>query len=143
MRSLFPIVNNDNFLFPEDVWNTFFTDVTRTASPLSMPKIDLEDKGDRYELTVDLPGMTKDDIELTYDDPILVVTASHKDEQQSDEAKKYVYRERTARTFSRRLLIPHIDRKSTEASFEDGVLKVSLPKEKDEPEEKKNIIHIK
>ena len=39
-------------------------------------------------LTVDLPGMTKDDIELTYDDPILVVTASHKDEQQSDEAKK-------------------------------------------------------
>ena len=129
MRSLFPIVNNDNFLFPEDVWNTFFTDVTRTASPLSMPKIDLEDKGDRYE--------------LTYDDPILVVTASHKDEQQSDEAKKYVYRERTAQTFSRRLLIPHIDRKSTEASFEDGVLKVSLPKEKDEPEEKKNIIHIK
>lgn len=143
MRSLFPIVNNDNFLFPEDVWNTFFTDVTRTASPLSMPKIDLVDKGDRYELTVDLPGMTKDDIELTYDDPILVVTASHKDEQQSDEAKKYVYRERTAQTFSRRLLIPHIDRKSTEASFEDGVLKVSLPKEKDEPEEKKNIIHIK
>ena len=108
-----------------------------------MPKIDLEDKGDRYELTVDLPGMTKDDIELTYDDPILVVTASHKDEQQSDEAKKYVYRERTAQTFSRRLLIPHIDRKSTEASFEDGVLKVSLPKEKDEPEEKKNTIHIK
>ena len=43
MRSLFPIVNNDNFLFPEDVWNTFFTDVTRTASPLSMPKIDLEE----------------------------------------------------------------------------------------------------
>ena len=35
MRSLFPIVNNDNFLFPEDVWNTFFTDVTRTASPLA------------------------------------------------------------------------------------------------------------
>ena len=92
---------------------------TRTASPLSMPKIDLEDKGDRYELTVDLPGMTKDDVELTYDDPILVVTASHKDEQQSDEAKKYVYRERTAQIFSRRLLIPHTDRKSTEASFED------------------------
>lgn len=40
-------------------------------------------------------------------------------------------------------MIPHIDRKSTEASFEDGVLKVSLPKEKDEPEEKKNIIRIK
>lgn len=108
MRSLFPIVNNDNFLFPEDVWNTFFTDVTRTASPLSMPKIDLEDKGDRYELTVDLPGMTKDDIELTYDDPILVVTASHKDEQQSDEAKKYAGSTTAARRSVRSVLYIHI-----------------------------------
>ena len=62
MRTLLPLVNSDNFLFPEDVWGTFFGDVVGSRPTLRVPKIDLEDKGDHYELQADLPGIAKEDI---------------------------------------------------------------------------------
>ena len=144
MRTLLPLVNSDNFLFPEDVWGTFFGDVVGSRPTLRVPKIDLEDKGDHYELQADLPGIAKEDIVITYDDPIFSVSAEHKDEQKSEDSERnYVYHERRAQSFSRRLLIPHVDKSKIDASLGDGVLKVVLPKEDEQKVVESNKIEIK
>ncbi|WP_083222350.1 Hsp20/alpha crystallin family protein [Colibacter massiliensis] len=142
MRNLLPLVNSDNFLFPHDVFRTFFSDVVGAAPTLSVPKIDLEDCGDKYELKADLPGMNKEDVQVTYDNNVLSVTAQHKEETDKDE-KNYVYRERINRAFCRRLIIPHVEKSKIDASFADGVLKVVLPKEDAQQTEESKQIEIR
>ena len=140
MKSLFPVIGNDDFLFPSD----FFDDaVMPLRRNYSVPKVDVEDTGDAYVMTTDLPGVAKEDIKLTYDDDVLTLSACHeekKDEQQPE--KNYVCKERVSRSFCRQFTVSGIDKEKIQASFKDGVLTVTLPKEAAKPAEAVKTIDI-
>ena len=56
MRSLFPIVTNNDLVFPDNFVNHFFGDFMKPFdSSYSVPKVDVEDKENEYVLTTDLP----------------------------------------------------------------------------------------
>ena len=66
MRSLFPIVTNNDLVFPDNFVNHFFGDFMKPFdSSYSVPKVDVEDKENEYVLTTDLPGMAKEDKKKT------------------------------------------------------------------------------
>lgn len=131
MRSLFPIVTNNDLVFPDNFVNHFFGDFMKPFdSSYSVPKVDVEDKGTEYVLTTDLPGMAKEDIKLTYDKDILTISARHEEKKdETDKKKNYIRKERTSQSFCRQFQVSGIQKDHIQAAFANGVLTVTLPKE--------------
>ena len=106
-------------------------------------KTDIRDKDGNYELDIDLPGFKKDEISLTLDNGYLVVGACKSlNEEEKDDNGKLLRKERYSGAMQRSFYVGEgIDENDVKAKFEDGVLSLSFPKEK-EPElpEKKTIM---
>ena len=97
-------------------------------------KTDITDEGDYYELKADLPGFKKEDIHVDVADDRLTVTAErHSNFEDKDKKNKYVRCERSYGTYARSFDISGIDAKAIKAAYSDGVLRVTLPKQKEVP----------
>ena len=100
-------------------------------------KVDVKDADDHYELTADLPGMTKEDIALHYENGYLTIAASHSESKdEKDDDGNYIRRERHTGEVSRSFYIDGIDDANIRAEFKDGVLQVNLPKAAEAPARK-------
>ena len=75
MKSLFPIIDNNEFSVP-DVFDNFFNDFMWPQQQFSMPKVDIEDRGSEYVMTANLPGVHKEDILLSYDNNVLTLSTT-------------------------------------------------------------------
>jgi len=108
----------------------FFLPVRREGdSNRLMPRIDIKEKDAAFEVKADLPGMKKDDIELTLHDGILSISATREDEHKEEKDGELLRRERSYGHYMRQIpLGQNIDEKNVHASFEDGVLEVEVPK---------------
>ena len=106
-------------------------------------KTDIRDKDGNYELDIDLPGFKKDEISLTLDNGYLVIGARKMlNEDGKDDKGTLLRQERYSGAMQRSFYVGDgIDETDVKAKFEDGVLRLSFPKEK-EPElpEKKTIL---
>ena len=93
-------------------------------------KTDIRDNGKEYELEADLPGFKKEDIDLSIDNNCLTIKAQR--HSQAEEKKgSYVRRERSCGSFSRSFDVSGIDVSAIKASYQDGVLKLVLPKKEE------------
>ena len=105
-------------------------------------KTDVRDKDGNYELDIELPGYKKDEINLSLENGYLVVGASKTvNDEEKDENGKLLRQERYSGAMQRSFYVGEgIDENDVKAKFEDGVLSLVFPKEK-EPElpEKKTI----
>lgn len=91
------------------------------------PPADLYETDEAYHVEMDLPGFTRKDIEVTIEQGML--TISGRREQQTAEDENYHLRERSVGRFSRSFSLPaSIEANDVEAHFDEGLLKVSLPK---------------
>jgi HSP20 family protein len=93
-----------------------------------MPAMDLVEGEDNFVLRADLPGLTQDDIKIEFEGRTLTVSGERKAE---NEVKKdgYVRVERAFGSFSRSLTLPQgVDPEAVSASFDNGVLEVTIPK---------------
>ncbi len=92
-------------------------------------KVDVEDKGDSYELTADLPGMSKEDIAINFENDYLTIAAKKNDARDDkDDKGNFIRRERRIGSVSRSFYVGDIDSQKIDAEFKDGVLKVTMPK---------------
>jgi HSP20 family protein len=93
-----------------------------------VPAMDLVETGEHLVLRADLPGLTKDDVDLEVKDGVLTVSGERKAEH--EEKSEGFYRvERAFGRFSRSLTIPDgVDAEQINADFNDGVLEVRIPK---------------
>ena len=98
-----------------------------------VPPMDLVEAEDHFVLKADLPGLAESDVKLEVQDGTLTISGERKAEH--EEREKGWYRiERSFGSFSRSLTLPDgVDLDRIEASFNDGVLEVRIPK----PEERK------
>lgn len=113
-------------------------------------RMDVEDLGDKYEMTVELPGMKKEDISLRIKDNILTIKASHTNESQmgpdeeSQETaltnRNFVHQERSYRSMERSFNVEGVVVDQIRARYEDGLLIVDLPKEN--PTEQDNTYEV-
>ena len=98
-------------------------------------KTDIKDNGDSYELMADLPGFKKEDINVSIDGGYMTISAErHNETEEKDKRNNYVRIERSYGNFSRSFDISGIKADAISASYEDGVLKLTMPKlEKEVP----------
>lgn len=94
-----------------------------------------------YELDVELPGYKKEDVHVELENGNLTISASHEEaKDEKDEKGSYIRRERRCGTCRRAFYVgENISAEDIKASFEDGVLKLTVPKEQPKVEEKKLI----
>jgi HSP20 family protein len=93
-----------------------------------MPPVDIQETEDAYKLHAELPGLTKDDINITLENNVLRLAGERKFEK---EAKKDSYHriERTYGAFTRAFTLPHqVNPEGVQAAFENGVLTITVPK---------------
>ena len=121
---------HDGFGSLFDIFNEpFFKDFPMTSATSGKFKVDVKDNGKNYELTAELPGMSKENISLDYTNNYLTISAQRNDEKnENDEKGNYIRRERHFGSMSRSFYIDGIDDEKISAEFKDGVLKVDLPK---------------
>lgn len=102
-------------------------------------KVDIRENEKEYILEADLPGITKENLHLNFEDNVLTI-AVEKDEQLNDEKENYICRERRSEYISRQFAFDNVASERIQAEYTNGVLKVNLPKS--QVEEKKHQIEI-
>ena len=112
--------------------------IGKVSGALASFRVDIVDAEDRYEIQAELPGFSKEEISLSYEaDKYLTIAAEC---PETVGGLKYVCRERRNGKFERTFMVDGIDWDNVSAGFDNGILKVSLPKVKDESVKK--FIHI-
>ena len=128
-------------IFGENLFDEFFADpfgLTRGSevsdhlygkNAKNLMKTDIREKDNSYELDIDQPGFKKDDLNIDLSNGYLTIQASKgldKDEQDKD--GRYIRRERYAGSMSRSFYVGDVKPEEVSAKFEDGILRLDLPK---------------
>ena len=93
-------------------------------------KTDIREEDGNVILEADLPGFKKEDVHVDLDDNFMTISAErHSDYEQKDKQGNYIRCERSYGNFSRSFDITGIDRDQIKASFENGVLTLTMPKQ--------------
>ena len=129
-------------IFGENLFDEFFDDdfpmipMRSIRNPLygknakNLMKTDVRETDNTYELDIDLPGFKKDEVQLDLKDGYLTISAAKGlDKDQEDKKGKYIRQERYAGACSRSFFVGEgLEPQDVSAKFEDGILRVSLPK---------------
>lgn len=92
------------------------------------PPADLYETDEAYNVEMELPGFSRDDVSVTIEQGMLTI-AGRRAREESDEDENYHLRERSVGRFSRSFSLPaSIEADEVEARFDEGLLKVTLPK---------------
>ncbi|HAO47337.1 MAG TPA: heat-shock protein Hsp20 [Chitinophagaceae bacterium] len=124
---LMPTVFND-FLKP---WNNWF-DTNNGGSlwgnVLTVPAVNIVEHKDEFKISLAVPGMKKEDFKIDVEGDMLTISAETKEEKEEKE-KKYTRKEYSYSSFSRSFTLPMGTRSDKiDARYEDGVLKLMIPK---------------
>jgi HSP20 family protein len=99
------------------------------ARDMRMALYELADRGDKFELQVEVPGIEKEKIDLKATKYSVEISGKHSEKTEEKEGKRYLYTERLYRSFYRNVSLPEeIVPSKVAAKVENGVLKVDLPK---------------
>ena len=141
-------------LFTENLFDDFFNDFDEDffgkKNPLygkharNMMKTDVRETDTTYEVDVDLPGFKKEDINVNYENGYLTISTSKGlDKDEKDKEGNYIRRERYAGSMSRSFYVGDaVSEEDIHAKYEDGILKLSVPKKAPEKIEKDGYIAI-
>ena len=96
---------------------------------IGFPKIDILDHDNEIEVQAALPGIKKEDLDVTINNQTITIRTSTKEEKKEEEKGKYFRREITRGEFQRTVSLPdNVDDANAKASFKDGILTVTIPK---------------
>ena len=128
-------------IFGENLFDEFFDDyftghpAWNGRDPLygkrakNLMKTDVRETEDTYEVDIDLPGFKKDEIKVDLKDGYLTVSAAKGlDRDQQDKNGKYIRQERYAGACSRSFYVGDVEAADVSAKYEDGILRITLPK---------------
>ncbi len=114
----------DNFLRPVRAW-------VDDKPEFLIPSIDIHEKDDAYIVKADLPGMKKEDINVSLDNGVLTISAETKEESNEKKEGVIIRQERRIGQYLRRFdLGQNIDESDVSGEFKDGVLTLTVPKQK-------------
>ncbi|MGN6714081.1 Hsp20/alpha crystallin family protein [Anaerocolumna jejuensis] len=105
----------------DDFFDDFFSRIEGGST-------DVLDKGDHYLLQAELPGFKKEDISMKLENDMMIIKASHQDETK-EEKDNYIRRERNLNSYQRTFSVAGVDKDRIMASYNNGILAVTLPKE--------------
>lgn len=125
------MLTNKNFGLFDELFKDPFFSTTFNRSDTSLMKTDIQESGDKYLLDIELPGFHKEDIHAELKEGYLTVTATRNEKKDDkDEKGNYLRRERFSGTCKRSFYVGEgITQDDIQAGFENGILRLSIPKE--------------
>ena len=134
-------------LFNDSLFDDFFTDITdNKRRPIARPlpgvmKTDIKENDKEYELTIELPGYKKENVNAELKDGYLIINANNEKNEEEKDEKGYIRKERYFGSCSRSFFVgKNLKEEDIKAKFDNGVLTLNVPKEVEKlPEEKKYI----
>ena len=126
-----------------DMFDDMFpTTSARSASGNGMMSCDVKEFGDHYELDMELAGYRKEDIKAELKDGYLTIKAErHSTKDQNDANGRVIRSERFMGTCQRTFYVgDHVKREDVSAAYEDGVLRLNIPKKVEQP--KVDVTHL-
>ena len=92
-------------------------------------KVDVAEKNGAYKVTAELPGVKKEDIQVSIDGAQVTLSAEVKQEKETSQDERVLHAERVFGKVTRSFTLPEeLDEAKAEAKFRDGVLELTLPK---------------
>ena len=128
----------DLFTDDDPFFSNFFNVFTKDNNKLM--KTDIKESEKDYIIMMDVPGLNKKDIKISLDQKYLTITATTT--QEPEENFKYIRKERFYGTSTRSFYVGDIEQKDIKASFDSGVLYITLPKKDYKKAQEKKYIDI-
>jgi len=118
----------DDFFKP---WNEWFESGGLRGRVLNIPAVNITEEKDEYLVSLAAPGMKKEDFKIDVDANMLTIS-SEKEENKEEKGKKFTRKEYNYSSFSRTFTLPEeINKEKIEARYDDGVLKIALPRKEE------------
>ncbi|MCR5175587.1 MAG: Hsp20/alpha crystallin family protein [Anaerovibrio sp.] len=137
MFGIVPFAGRNNLAREEDGFDRLFNWMNQPLSSIFSDtgfsgksfNVDVKDNGSSYELKAELPGFTKEDVHLSYQDNYLTIsTRKEESKDEKDDQGNYIRRERYCGSMSRSFYIDNIDENKCNAEFKDGILTITMEK---------------
>ncbi len=118
----------DDFFKP---WADLFDNGGWNMRPINVPAVNITEGPDKFLLSLAAPDMKKEDFKINVEGRMLTIS-SEKEENKEEKSKKFTRKEYSYSSFSRSFSLPEeIKQENIEAKYEDGVLRVSLPRKEE------------
>jgi HSP20 family protein len=115
----------DDFFKP---WNEWFDNDKFFTKAARIPAVNITESKNEYQVALAAPGMKKSDFKIDIDGNMLTVS-SEKEENTEEKEKKFTRKEYSYSTFCRSFTLPdEVNKEKIEAKYENGVLKIALPR---------------
>ena len=118
------LANRPLSIFNDEIFRPFFQEMERTPSF----RVDVRDMGDQYLLEADMPGISKEQLQIEVDNGVLTISAQVNDSKREEKAD-YIFNERRAGSFQRSFTLHEIQEDAISAEYKDGVLTLNIPKQ--------------
>jgi HSP20 family protein len=118
----------DDFFKP---WNNWFDNDLFTGKAMTIPAVNITDNKDDFMVSLAVPGMKKDDFKIDIEGNMITISCE-KEEKIEDKEAKFTRKEYNYSSFSRSFTLPEdILKDKIEARYEEGILKLFLPKKEE------------
>ena len=112
-------------------WNDWFEKSSLFGKMTTVPPVNIIENEDRYVLSLSVPGMKKDDFKIALEGLMLTIS-TEKGEEKEETEERFTRREYNFYSFSRSFTLPEdVKPENIEAKYEDGVLKIVLPRKEE------------
>jgi HSP20 family protein len=134
--------------FFDDLWTRDLGDwgLQNYSGPSStLPAVNIADTHDNFQVEMAAPGMTKDDFKIELDNETLTISAEKKTEHEEKNGDRYNRREFSYQSFQRSFHLPKsvVDEGKIEAKYDNGILRIVIPKKEEARKQTPRMIDIK
>ena len=120
-----------------DDFDDFFAPFFETERKTNSIKVDISEKDNQYILEMDVPGYDKKDISIELDNGYLTVKVQKQEDiEEKNKKQNYIKKERKNVTCSRTFYVGDIKEESIKPTLDNGILKITFPKNEDKPTKK-------
>jgi HSP20 family protein len=112
-------------------FDRLFDSAFGAETALRRPSLDVAETEGGYNVSIDLPGVAKDDVKITIDGRRVDVSARTLREETNKDGERVIYRERSSQSFARSFTLPEeVDQDASQAKLDSGVLSLTLAKKR-------------
>lgn len=100
-------------------------------------RTDVKETDDKYILEIEMPGFDKNEIDISVKNKIMTIKAEHSENKENKDDEKYIYSERVQRSYAKSFDVSDTDYTQIKSTYNNGLLTIDLPKNKELTEEYK------
>jgi len=114
-----------------------------SSTSTTVPAVNIKENGDTFEVEVAAPGMTKDDFKVSLDSNLLTISSA-KEEKNEEHTDNYTRREFSYQSFQRSFELQKevVDQDNIRARYENGMLRLTIPKKEEAKQKEPRLIEI-